>query len=397
MAQTNRMNAERPHRLLELPQELDHESLPSFRRLGLVQGLLIGLAIAIGFWLPKMMVMSRLPVWFPYGGAIVSGLAVLLLGGITGWLASYLRQPLLAMLVWLGAAVLICVSLGMLPPIGQNWTVWLADDRFSGLPVVQSPTHLFWWSYVIAGFLLLVVLPFLAIVQNTNLVQAHQELVHGRRLNKQVAFRLLLPALLAGFIGALFPDLTTSAPREALQVTDQAIQRVREYDGDLFQLSLDTDFNYSALDSVADQLDGPYTLLVNEVDEAWSNAVITAHFESGAWVNCRVIISQERATYFSFCFDAGIPFSDGMNRLMLGNVLDDDCRRCGVTADATWQNWLQERATLFEESPVWERVAQHGRFVIIQAVTDQNSQITCQLEGSEMVQLVSCEVAEIND
>ena len=335
--------------------------------------------------------MARLPVWFPYGGAILSGVAVLLLGAFAGWLSSTLRHPLSALLVWLATAVLICVSLGMLPPLGQNWAVWLAEDRFSGLPVVQSPDHLFWWSYLIAGFLMISLLPLMAILQNNNLVSAHQELINGRGVNKQVLFRLLLPALLAGFVGALFPDLTTSAPREALVMTDRAIQRVRDYDGELFQLSLDTGFNYNALDSVRDQLAGPYTLLVNEVVDEWSSAIVTAHFESGAWVNCRVNITQEDATYFSFCFDAGIPFNEGMNHLLYNNVPEDSCRRCEVTADATWQTWLQERADLFDAPPTWERAVQHGRFVILEAATNQNSKISCQLEGSEVIQLVACE------
>ena len=391
MAQTNTINRAQPSGLSALPQEMDHETLPSFRRLGLVYGFLMGLAIAVGFWLPKMLVMSRLPVWFPYGGAIVSGLAVLLLGSLAGWLSSALRRPLFSLLIWLGTAVLICVSLGVLPPVGQNWAVWLADDRFAGLKVVQSPDHLFWWSFVIAGFVMVSVLPLMSILQNTNLVSVHQEVVYGRRLNRQIVFRLLLPTLLAGFLGALFPDLTTSAPRRAVLITDQAIQRVRDYDGELFELSLDTGFNYNALDSVRGQLDGPYTLLVNEVVDEWSSAIITAHFDSGAWVNCRVNITQEDATYFSFCFDAGIPFTDGMNHLVYANVPEDSCRRCEVTADATWRTWLQERAGLFDQPPVWERVAQYGRFVIIQATTANNGSITCQLEGSEVVTLTSCE------
>ena len=397
MAQANQMNTVQPHRLSALPQEMDHESAPSFRRLGLVYGFLLGLAIVVGFWLPKMMVMARLPVLLPYGGMILSGLAVVLLGSLAGWLSSALRRPLFAFLVWLGTAVLICISLGMLPPVGENWVVWLTDSRFAGLPVTPAPNHLFWWSYIIAGFLMVALLPLLAILQNTNLVSVHQELVYGRRLNKQAALRLLLPALLAGFMGSLFPDLTTSAPREAMIVTNQAIRRVRDFDGELFQLSLDTGFNYNALDSVRDQLDGSYTLLVNEVADEWSSAIITAHFASGAWVNCRVNITQEDATYFSFCFDAAIPFRDGMNHLLYDDVPANSCRRCEVNADPTWQSWLQERATLFDQPPVWERVAQYGRFVFIEARTNQNSTLTCQLEGSELIQLVSCEEIEIGD
>ena len=392
MAQTNSLNNnDLPRTMRALPKEVDYEKSASFHWLGLAYGVLIGLAIALGFWLPKIIVWASLPVWFPYGGVIVSGLALLLLCGFTGWLTSYLHRPLLPMLVWFVTAVLICVTLGMLPPLGQNWIIWLSDSRFSGLPIVQSPNHLVWWSFVIAGFLMIILLSMMAILQNTNLATAHQELAYGNRLNARIGFSLLIPALLAALVGFMFPDLTTNAPREALVITNQAIQRVMNYNGELFELSLETGFNYNALDSVSDQLSGPYTLMVNEVVDEWSSAIVTAHFANGSWVNCRVNITQEDATYFSFCFDAGIPFTEGMNHLVYDNVPADSCRRCEVTADATWQAWLQERANLFEEAPTWERVAQHGRFIIIEAVTDQNSVITCQLEGSEVIQLNSCE------
>lgn len=392
MAQTDPLDHSIPRSLFTLPQEVDHEALPSFHRLGLAYGLLIGLAIALGFWLPKVIVLARLPLWFPYGGAIVSSLAVLLLGGATGWLTSYMRRAILVMATWLVTAVLICISLGALPPIGQTWVIWLADGRFAQLPIYQPPAHLFWWSYAIAGFLLISLLTLMAVLQNFNLVKAHQELVNGRRLNLNAAVILLLPMLLAGFLGAIFPDLSTSAPRDALAVTHEAIQRVRTVEGDLFQLSRESGLNYNALASVADQLEGTYTLQLNDVDEAWSSAVITVHFASGAWINCLTNINQQRVTYFSFCFDAAIPFTAGMNHLLYNNVPADSCRRCEVTADSSWRSWLQARAAQFEAIPEWQRVAQHGRFVIMQATNPATSfGISCRLEGADVVQLVSCE------
>jgi hypothetical protein len=390
MAQTESLNSGLPGTFLNLPQALDYETLPSFHRLGLVYGLLIGLVIALGFWLPKLAVLAELPLWFPYGGAIVSSAAVLLLAGAAGWLTSHMRYAVLVMLSWLATAVLICLALGYLPVVGQNWTVWLADGRFANLPIYQAPTHLFWWSYAIAGFLPIALLALMAVLQNFNLASVHQELVNGRNLSLNAALILLVPVLLAAVSGAIFPDLTGAGPHGALVYTNQGIQRVRSYQGDLFQLSRDTGFNYNALASVADQLEGVYTLQVNEVDDAWSSAIVTAHFESGAWVNCRVNIDQLGATYFSFCFDAAIPFTDGLNQLLQGDTPPDSCRRCKVTADPTWQQWLQARANRFEGIPEWQRLAQYGRFVLMQA-TNANTTITCLLEGSEDVRLVSCE------
>ncbi len=392
MAQTESVDSRLTRNSLDMPYTHDYETLSSFHRLSLVYGLLIGMAIAAGFWVPKLFVLARLPLWFPYGGAIVSSTAVILLCGLTGWLTGHLRYTVLVVLSWLVTAVLICHALGSLPPFGQNWAIWLLDGRFAKLPITPAPDHLLWWYYVIAGFLLIILLTLMAVLQNFNLVRAHQELVNGRRLNLQTSLILLIPALLAGGIGALFPDLSTSAPRDALVITDQAIERVRNFEGDLFQLSRDTGFNYNALASVADQLAGPYTLEINEVTNSWSSAVVTAHFDSGAWINCNVNIDQQHATYLSFCFDAAIPFTDGLNHLLLGQIPADTCRRCEVTADPIWEEWLQMRASQLGDNPMWQRVGQHGRFVFMQASNAESGfTISCQLEGSEDISLMSCE------
>ncbi len=395
MAQTESLSSGLPGTFLNRPQEVDVETLPSFHRLGLVYGGLLGLGIALGFWLPKLIVLAGLPLWFPYGGAIVSSVAVLLLGAAAGWLTSHMRYAVLVMISWLGTAVLICLALGYLPVLGQNWAVWLADGRFANLPIYQTPAHLFWWSYVVAGFLPIVLLTLMAVLQNFNLARVHQELVNGRSPSLNAALFLLLPVLLAGIAGAIFPDLTNAGPRDALVYTNQGIQRVRSHQGELFQLSRDTGFNYNALASVADQLEGAYTLQINEVDDAWSSAIITAHFESEAWINCRVNIDQLGATYFSFCFDAAIPFTDGLNQLLQGDTPPDTCRRCKVTANPTWQQWLQARASRFEGNPEWQRLAQYGRFILMQATNpNTGTTLTCHLEGSEDVRLVSCEAFE---
>jgi hypothetical protein len=375
---------------LNLPQSPDYETLPSFHRLGLWQGLLIGFGIVIPFWLPKLIILARLPLQFPYGGIIVSSVAIFLLCAATGWLTSHMRRVSLVMISWLVTAVLICVSLGYLPPAGNNWAIWLADGRFANLSIFQPPGHLFWWSYVIAGLLLIVLLTLMGVLQNINLVKAHQELGNGR-LNRKATFILLLPALLASLGAAVIPDLSGGAPRGALSYTHQGIQTARSYDGDLFWFSQDSGFNYNALESVLDQLDGSYTLLVNEIDPSWSSIVVTAHFDSGAWVNCRVNSDQRKATYLSFCFDAAPLFTEGLNYLLNGETPPEACRRCEIMADSNWQQWLQERVNRFDTTPKWERLAQYGRFTFMQATTDSGYSITCQLEGAEDVQVVSCE------
>lgn len=376
---------------INLPQSPDYETLPSFHRLGLWQGMFIGVGVVLGFWLPKLLVLARLPLQFPYGGVIVSSAAILLLCLFTGWLTSYMRRAGLVMLSWLVTAVLICISLGYLPPRGNNWVVWLTDSRFAKFPIFQPPGHLFWWSYVIGGFLLLILLTFMGVLQNFNLVRAYQVTGNGR-INSKVILILLLPAVLAAIGGIFIPDLSNGAPRSALVFTQQGIQTVRGYDGDLFQLSADKGFNYNALSSVADQLEGSYTLLVNEIDPGWTNIIVTAYFDSGVWINCRVNSDQREAIYLSFCSDATPPYTEGLTYLLRGQQIPETCHDCELTASPAIKQWLQERGNRFNIDPEWQRLAQYGRYVFMQTTTTDNSlSITCLLEGAKEVQVISCE------
>jgi hypothetical protein len=68
----------------------DLNTLPAYRRLGLLNGLLIGLAVGLGAWAVEALRVSRLPVPL-YLPTLFLGLAmVTLLGGLTGWITARL-------------------------------------------------------------------------------------------------------------------------------------------------------------------------------------------------------------------------------------------------------------------------------------------------------------------
>jgi len=59
------------------------------RKLGLRNGLLIGLALALGALAPRVITVSRAHVQGAYLALLLGLLALLLLGGVAGWLSAW--------------------------------------------------------------------------------------------------------------------------------------------------------------------------------------------------------------------------------------------------------------------------------------------------------------------
>ena len=374
---------------------VDLHTLASYRRLGILNGLLIGLVISVTYWLPKILELYRLPIWVSYAGPIGSSLTILLLCTFTSWLTARLNKVILTFVLWLITAVLVTMSFGFMPNLAHNWSVWFMDSRFANLPIMIVPDINGWWSFAVAGYLLIFAILALAVLQEYRLEKAYGELSDNNRLTVRAFMILFVPTLIAAICVYMMPDFLGSAPRHALRMTHQGISEGRQIEGDLFEVSLATGFNYSALNGVLDQIDGEYQLMLGEVDESGSTIITVANFESGAWINCRVNADYLFAKYFSFCAEAQRPYTIGFSSLITGEPLPENCFGCLPAIDAEWQGWLNERADKLGPAPSFERVAQQGRFVLTQArAADGSYALECMFEGLEDVSLLNCTEVE---
>lgn len=364
---------------------------PGYRRLALLNGLLIGLLISLIYWAPKIMSLAELPTTTPYVSVGATSFLIMLFCVLTSWLTGRIDQGVVTVLWWLGTAVFITLLLGYFPAYSQNWLTWLVEPRFQGLPVYPLPAGNAWLGFVVAGLALIFILTVLAILQGVRLERAYNELGARRQLTLRAFFILFLPALLAGLGAFLTPDHLASAPRQALAFTHQAIQVGRTYDGDLFALSRQTDFNYNAIAPVQEQLDGPYHLLVGETQFDGSIIIIVAHFANGAWVNCRVNADYAQAIYLSFCDDGSRPYTLGFRTLFTGEPLPENCFNCLPQAEAEQLAWLQTRAPRFQGDPQFERIAQQGSYVWMRATAPGgNYAVECLFHGIREVWLETC-------
>ena len=103
---------------------------PRYRRLGLLNGLLIGLAIGLGAWGLELIRISGLPVRLYLPELFVGMGLMVILCGLTGRLTGRIARTPVTVLLWAITAVLVLLIMGYLPFYGRSFITWLADQRF---------------------------------------------------------------------------------------------------------------------------------------------------------------------------------------------------------------------------------------------------------------------------
>lgn len=362
---------------------------PSARRLGLLNGLLIGLALALGIWGWEAITLLEVPVVLRYPSLIFAALLLITGFGVTGWITGRMEKAGLVLLVWLVTAVLSTFLIAYQPTFGRTLTVWLADRRFWGLPVYPFTVGSL-AAPVLAGFFVVLMLLLLAVLQNYRLELVSSEVSENGRLQFRAWLQLLLPLPFIFVAGVVTRDVVGDPSAQAVQTVQQALQRTLVYDGDLYQLGLREGLNYSAFNSVRDQLTADYEMAIGGLEPEASITYVVIHFANDAWVNCRLI-----SDYLSFCYDAAPPYTVGLASLITGEELPETCLGClpRVGEGEDWHAWLQSKGANFSSPPQIRRLAQWGGYVLMRAESDDYA-LNCWFSGISPVRLDYCEEVE---
>jgi hypothetical protein len=197
----------------------------------------------------------------------------------------------------------------------------------------------------------------------------------------------LLPLPFVALAGFITNDFVGEAHSiRALPQLQQVFDVGRTYEGDLFELSLKENLNYNAIRGVREQLSPNYKMLIGETDSVMSASYIIAHFDNGAWINCRLFNDQ-----LSFCYDASLPYTIGLGSLITGQPPAEDCRGCLPNVDEDLADWLQQQGERFSGQPQVTRLNQQGSHVLMRAeAPDGSAAVECWFEGNTRVRLVSC-------
>ncbi len=360
---------------------------PLYRRLGFLNGVFIGLSLALGVWGMEAVSLADVPVLLQYPSLVLGALVLIGLNGFTGWLTSHYEGAGRVMLVWLVSAVLSSFVISYQPYYGRTLTIWLADLRFWGLPIFPFQVDRA-IAPVLAGFFIILLFVILALLQNYRLEGVFREVGENGRLLAYAWFLLLLPFPFVAGAGFITRDVVGDPSADAIQLVHRAIQRGRAYEGDLFELGLKEGINYSAIQGVREQMSGDYTLAIGGIDSAAAMTFIVAHFNNGAWINCRILSES-----LSFCYDAAPPYTIGLTSLLTGESPPETCRGCLPQVSAQWQGWLRAKGDYFTAAPRIQRQAQWGGYVLMR-IDAKDYALECWFNGISPVQLERCKEVE---
>lgn len=357
-------------------------------RLGLLNGLLIGLALAAGLWLLPAISLVRVPVPpITYAVLAIGALLVVTVAALAGWITALLKRAWANGLIWIIASALISLLIAYQSYGLPTHLLWLVEPALSGRQIYPAPD----WTtagIILSGFFIFLVLALLALLQGYRLDGIKGERSEAGRLTGAAWLRLLLPLPFVVLAGILTGNFYSGqfAPR-AFQVVQEGISTARAYEGDLFELQRETGFGYGALRGVRGQLGDSYTLFLAEANQETGITTISVHFDNGAWINCRLIHDQ-----LNFCYDASPPYTRGFSALITGHQPPEECRNCEVIVSDEWQRWLAQRRPLLGARPQIEFVRQRGSYVLMRAEADDGATaIECWFSGISPIRLDSCQ------
>lgn len=359
---------------------------PSYRTLGLLNGILIGLALALGAWGFSTYTELSLPTKTPVAGFFLAGFLVIVISGTVGWLTARSGNVVFTVLLWLLAAGLSVLIIGFEATYIRTFFIWLNDSRFWGLSVFPLSSGSL-VPTLITGFFVFLALGVLAFLQELRLEGVHGHLGPNHRFSIGALFYLFVPLPIVVIVGFITNNLVSAANAPfAIEQVYEVIQTGRTYEGDLFALSREKGINYNAIRGLQDMMSENYTLGISGFDPANATVLVTAEFDNGAWIDCRVVNEQ-----VNFCFDASPPYTIGFASLITGEALPENCAACNIHVDETWRSWLMARNGNFDSDPQIEKVARWGTYTLMRAESpDSNYAVECWFSRSGVIELESC-------
>jgi hypothetical protein len=291
--------------------------------------------------------------------------------------------------MWVLMAVMSMYAIGYLPFQGRTLVVWLADPRFWGKPVFPYTLGGTNTGLLLGGLLLILVLGVLGILQGYRLENLVVETGRRRTLSGRAWLALILPLPFVFLASLITQSVMANPAATAVELTHRGITGTQGFEGDFLELGTAGGVNFAALRGLEGKLDGDFTLGIGEVNTMTSTVIVTADFENGNRVNCRVINDQ-----LVYCYDAEPAYNLTLQSLMTGEPLPETCRDCDRVAPGEWGGWFAERHERLGEDSRVERLAQWGSHALIQVTGESGFAVQCWFEAISPVQLTGCHELE---
>ncbi|MCA9988768.1 MAG: hypothetical protein KDE09_01350 [Anaerolineales bacterium] len=371
-----------PFQLFQAP---DRQWEAARARLGFLNGLLIGVAVALGIWGTELVALLGVPFAGRFVPVLLGLLTFGLLGAIIGWLTARLNKALVTILSWLALTGLWAYLAGHLPYRAYTWYAWLRAPEFWGTDIFPFAGAA-WGALVVAGLLTHIVIIVLALLQEFRLEGLQATLGQNKRPGRRTWLLLLAP-LPVVLLMTLATHVTGGEQIwRAPYLVDHAIQVGRDYQGDLFELSRQEGVNYNAVASIRDQIGGRYTLHLGEILPEIATTVVVADFDNGAWIICRILAGN-----LNYCFDAA-PIYFAETAAAIAGEPPADCLNCTFRDSFDWRGWLHRRQDQLGANPTITRELMQGNFVWLRISSSESDySVRCQFRGLNTIKLDWCQ------
>ena len=259
--------------------------LRSKRIYGMWFGVALGLSFSIFSWGVDAYLLSKVHGLYPWLKFLVSALACMIIGGLTGWLSAKLDKPILSTLLWVIAASVFAWLTISIP-------VQITPRIFSFIePDIKGLLHYTFYEEFLSRFGLAYV--WIAIfVSLAGLLQI--PLSDSAVFSTSVLGKLspmLVSLVLMGICGTIVDGLNNELLRSPIFSVDSTIQFSIDHRGKEIDLLESRRMHLAALRTVQDLITPERKYMVSGYDEFLENIYILVKFEK-AWVECQVINNQ---------------------------------------------------------------------------------------------------------
>lgn len=253
--------------------------------LGLVYGLVAGLAFSVFAWGVDAWSLARAHATYPLSKFIPGMLICIIAGGSAGFLTIYFKKHLIALILWGLLAVLLA------------WlVVWLPLSFSPGLVKWLNPGLEGWFNFPEVDYLYLYRLVGAVTIGLASMIGGLLEinLVDQAMLSPYAStfgVALVVCATIFSLVGSAADDLINVNLREPVQAIDELIHFAAENDGKEVDKTTARKMHLSAARNIVDQIHKDHRLTLIKYDENFGQVDVLVDFE-GMMVKCTAIYSQ---------------------------------------------------------------------------------------------------------
>jgi hypothetical protein len=343
----------------------------------LIYGVISGLVFALVAWGRDAVILAGVSSYFPWAKLVAGGLGCMVIGGLAGWLVSFMDRSQVGLAAWALAAISFGWIASHLPYEGFSLLGGRLDPRFAGLNV---------YPYVISArvrgvFATIIVTVLLGLGGAYQL--STLDMMHAAYSRVSRWFVLVLPLGLL-VVAGIAVDGFVNSPLRAPQAQVVGLIRFVLAAGDRpIDPEVARQMHVGALGGVRDILSPPRGVMLSGYDaNSLSTATTDIDLDQG-WIRCTVLGDQ-----VSYCANGEQAYRQAFSCLLQLPADPMDACHVGLGSDA--RAWLEAHAAGIGPEPETAVVGRLGRVAFVRGSGEDGVAFECRFRGTQPINLETC-------